>query len=229
VRQNVRRSLRGSHSLPRLLTAGLIAVLALAGLTGSASAHPHVFVTVKSVVVFGSDGKITAIRHIWTFDDMYSAFATQGLGPDPVKLASELQALAKLNVEQLEEASFFTFLRAGGKSQSNFAPATDYSIVLDEDKIVTLRFTVPLKRPMATGRALVLQVTDPSYFVAFEFDKDRAVTMENAPQGCSLNVSKPPTLSAADQQRLQDVAGTNDSPGLDFGFKIASRAIVACP
>lgn len=220
---------RLSPHLRRLWVTGLLAAGAVFGLAGGASAHPHVFVTVKSVVIFGQDGKIAAIKHSWTFDDMYSAFATQGLGPDPAKLASDLQALAKVNVEQLEEASFFTFLRVGGKQQSDFAPATDYSITIDKDKIITLNFTVPLKRPTSTGRALALQVTDPTYFVAFDFDKDRAVTMENAPQGCSLNVSKPQGLSATDQKRLEEVAGTNDSPGQDFGFKLASRAIVACP
>jgi len=220
---------RLSPLLYRLWVTGFVAAGAIFGLASHASAHPHVFVVVKSVVVFGQDGKIAAIRHSWTFDDMYSAFATQGLGPDPAKLASDLQQLAKVNVEQLEEASFFTFLRVGGKKQSDFSPATDYSITLDKDKIVTLSFTVPLKHPTITGRALILQVTDPTYFVAFDFDKDRAVTMENAPAGCSLNINQPQGLSAADQKRLEDVAGTNDSPGQDFGFKLASRAIVACP
>ena len=48
----------------------------------AASAHPHVWVAVKSEVLFGADGKITGIRHAWTFDEMYSAFATQGFGTD---------------------------------------------------------------------------------------------------------------------------------------------------
>ncbi|MDH7799290.1 MULTISPECIES: DUF1007 family protein [unclassified Beijerinckia] len=221
--------MRLSSHLRRLWATGFLAIGTVLALAGSASAHPHVFVIVKSVVVFGQDGKIAAIRHSWTFDDMYSAFATQGLGPDPAKLASDLKELAKVNVEQLEEASFFTFLRVGGKKQSDFSPATDYSISLDKDKIVTLSFTVPLKHPTTTGRALIMQVTDPTYFVAFDFDKERAVTMENAPAGCSLNVNTPQGLSAADQKRLEEVANTNDSPGQDFGFKMASRAIVACP
>jgi ABC-type uncharacterized transport system substrate-binding protein len=88
---------------------------------------------------------------------------------------------------------------------------------------------VPLKSPTAPGKAMVLQVTDPSYFVAFDFEKDKPVTLENAPGGCSLNLIQPSGLSAADQQRLKDVMNTNDSPGQDFGFKLASRAIIACP
>ena len=46
---------------------------------GSAQAHPHVWVTMKSEVVYAPDGAATGVRHAWTFDDMFSTFATQGL------------------------------------------------------------------------------------------------------------------------------------------------------
>jgi ABC-type uncharacterized transport system substrate-binding protein len=43
-----------------------------------AQAHPHVWVTMHTELVYTSDGRITGVRHAWTFDDMFSAFATQG-------------------------------------------------------------------------------------------------------------------------------------------------------
>jgi ABC-type uncharacterized transport system substrate-binding protein len=48
----------------------------------AANAHPHVWVTLKSDLVFAPDGKIAAVRHAWTFDEMFSVFATQGLDKD---------------------------------------------------------------------------------------------------------------------------------------------------
>ncbi|MGA7682754.1 MAG: DUF1007 family protein, partial [Pseudolabrys sp.] len=42
-------------------------------------AHPHVWVTMRTELVYAPDGKITGIRHAWSFDDMFSTFATQGL------------------------------------------------------------------------------------------------------------------------------------------------------
>src|SRR5688500_10749300 len=48
-----------------------VAIAALAGLVAtvvSASAHPHVWVTMRSEVIYGPDGTITGIRHAWTFD-----------------------------------------------------------------------------------------------------------------------------------------------------------------
>jgi ABC-type uncharacterized transport system substrate-binding protein len=60
--------LRMNHGLARL-----VAVLGvLLFISGTASAHPHVWVTVKSTVLFGPDGSAIGVRHTWAFDDMYS-------------------------------------------------------------------------------------------------------------------------------------------------------------
>src|SRR4051812_30956153 len=47
-------------------------------IASAAQAHPHVWVTMKSELVYAPDGKATGVRHAWTFDDMFSTFATQG-------------------------------------------------------------------------------------------------------------------------------------------------------
>ena len=45
-----------------------------------ASAHPHVWVTAKAQVLFDAQGLATGFRHIWKFDEAYSAYQMQGLG-----------------------------------------------------------------------------------------------------------------------------------------------------
>ena len=77
----------------------LIAAAAAAlSLAGPASAHPHVWVTTKSAVIFGADGSITGVRRAWQFDDMYSAFAVQGLEQKKKGefTTQELEPLAKV-------------------------------------------------------------------------------------------------------------------------------------
>ena len=67
-----------------------------------------------SELVYAPDGAITGIRHDWTFDDMFSAFATQGLA-SKVKgqfTREELAPLAKVNVESLKEYDYFTYVTA---------------------------------------------------------------------------------------------------------------------
>ena len=56
-----------------------IAVLACLLAADGADAHPHVWVTMTEELLYAPDGSVTGVRHAWTFDDMFSAFATQGL------------------------------------------------------------------------------------------------------------------------------------------------------
>jgi ABC-type uncharacterized transport system substrate-binding protein len=56
-----------------------MAFAGLAAVAERAQAHPHVWVTMNEELLYASDGSVTGIRHAWTFDDMFSAFATQGI------------------------------------------------------------------------------------------------------------------------------------------------------
>jgi len=47
--------------------------------TGAALAHPHVWVTMTSELIYAADGSVTGIRHAWAFDDMFSVYALQGI------------------------------------------------------------------------------------------------------------------------------------------------------
>jgi ABC-type uncharacterized transport system substrate-binding protein len=68
-------SAAGVDALMRRLLHLLSISLALALGAGAAQAHPHVWVTAASELVFTTDGSITGVRHAWTFDDMFSAYA----------------------------------------------------------------------------------------------------------------------------------------------------------
>lgn len=194
-----------------------------------AAAHPHVFVVAKSALVFDKDGKVAAIRQAWQFDEMYSAFVTEGLAsPDKLATKQQMAPLAKTNVEQLAEFNWFTVAKLSGK-KIGFEQPVDYSLEQTPDKLVTLRFTLPLKTPESAKPALTLTVYDPSYFVAFEFDDKSPVVMDGAPKGCSLSMVKPGSLDQTDKSKLSESYFANMSPGKDFGLKLATRAVVACP
>src|SRR5579871_6984087 len=78
-------------------------ILCLIG--GSAKAHPHVWVTFHSELLYAADGNMLGVRHAWTFDDMFSAYALQGM-PHAKKgqySREELASLAQTNVDSLKE------------------------------------------------------------------------------------------------------------------------------
>ncbi len=205
-------------------------MLAIGLMTPSAAmAHPHVWVAVRSEVVFGDDGKIIGVRHAWEFDEMYSAFATQGLGKNgapPTK--EELAPLAKTNIESLAEFDYFTFAKQNNEKPA-FKPAQDVTLEVNERKSVVMRFFLPLQTPASAKKPFSFQVYDPTYFVSFGLEKKEPVTMSRAPAGCSLSLVEPSPLVAADNQKLSEAFFQNMSPGADFGIKLATRAIVACP
>jgi ABC-type uncharacterized transport system substrate-binding protein len=208
------------------LSAGVLAALFVPNL---ASAHPHVWVTVRSEISFTPDGLISGVVHDWTFDEMYSAFATQGLGkPGELVKREDFAPLAKENAGQLAQIGYFTVMKIAGK-QVDFGNVTDYWMEERPDHLVTFHVVLPLKTPMPPGKYVSMMVSDPEFFVDFEFDDKDPVKLDNAPSGCSLSVTHPAPLDVADSKKLNESFFTNLSPGAGFGFKLASRAIIACP
>ena len=126
----------------------------VAGLVATCSAvfaHPHVWVTVKSELVYAPDGAITGVRHAWTFDDMFSTFAIQGIESKKKDqfTREELAPLAQVNVDSLKEYDFFTYAKANGKTIELNEPAAGYYLEFDpKHTVLTLYFTLPLKAPV---------------------------------------------------------------------------------
>jgi ABC-type uncharacterized transport system substrate-binding protein len=206
---------------------------ALTGLliaAGSASAHPHVWVTMKSAVVYGPDGAVTGVRHSWTFDDMYSAFATQGLEQQKKGefTPQELQPLAKVNVESLKEYDFFTYAKANGQDVT-FVDPVEYSLEFDpKETVLTLNFILPLKTPLK-AKALNLEVFDPSYFVDFALAEKDPVSLEKAPNGCQIGVTKPQEMTKEMALKLAEIPPDGKIPDDTYGAAFSNKISVKCP
>jgi ABC-type uncharacterized transport system substrate-binding protein len=209
----------------------LALTLAAAALGGSpAFAHPHVWVTAKAEIIYAADGKITGIRHAWTFDKGYSAFITQGLdkNKDGKLTPDELLELAKENTESLVDFEYFTVLKTNGAKQA-FGTPRDYGMTF-ADEAATLSYLLPLKAPAPAAKVLSLEVYDPSFFVSFALaEGNDAVGLAGAPKGCTATLTRPKAIDTAKQQNLSESFFQALSAASDFGGQFANRAIVACP
>lgn len=197
-------------------------------LCGSAFAHPHVFVSARTEILYLPNGTVTGLKHIWSFDEGYSAYITQGLDKnnDGKLSADELAELAKVNMESLPDVGFFTVAKANGKLQEFGTPSQ--ATLAFENKILTLTYTLPLKTPAAASRSFGVEIGDPTYFVAFDISEAAdAVIARDAPKGCVVRIARPPKLAADVQQRLsqEDVTATPDMSA----YQVTTRALVACP
>jgi ABC-type uncharacterized transport system substrate-binding protein len=193
-----------------------------------ASAHPHVWVTMTSEVVYAPDGSVTGIRHAWTFDDMYSAFATQGIESKTkgVFTREELAPLATENATSLKEFEFFTFTKLDGK-KAEFGDATDYWAEY-KDSLLTLHFTLPLKTP-AKAHKVDLEVYDPTYFVDFSFAKDNALVLKDAPAKCQVAVKKPNDAEVNAKIQNLGEAFFAQADSNNYGAMFANKVSVKCP
>jgi ABC-type uncharacterized transport system substrate-binding protein len=204
----------------------LAALCTVAAFATPARAHPHVWVTVTSEVVYDSKGEATGLRQAWKFDDMYSAFATEGLEQKTkgVYTREELAPLAQVNMDSLKDSDYFTFAKLDGKDVA-FGDPADYWLDY-KNEVLTLNFTLPFKAPQQT-KDLSIEIYDPTYFVDFGFDEKDAIKLVGAPAQCKAALSKPKASGAgAGQQLMSDAeAMALGNLGLDYASKIA----VTCP
>jgi ABC-type uncharacterized transport system substrate-binding protein len=214
---------------------GALASLFIA--SGPAIAHPHVWVTMKSEVVHAPDGSITGIRHAWTFDEMFSTFATQGIETKKkgVFTREELAPLAEVNVTSLKEYDYFNFAKVNGKKAA-FKDPVDYWLDF-KDSALTLNFTLPLQSPQK-AQNFELEIYDPSYFVDFTFVEkdpvalvsgDTSFALAGAPAQCKLTVGRPQDGTVAQTQRLGESFFSQLGQGSTFGAQFANKISVKCP
>ncbi len=168
------------------------------------SAHPHVWVTMRETVLY-DQGAITGLQQAWTFDEIYTQQAIEGLDKngDGKYDREELKELAQVNIDGLKEFEYFTFAKLGD-NPLKFKPPADYWLEYTDKGILTLHFTLPLEQPVpAPATGFNFAVFDSSYFIAFDFAEADAVKLgANAPAGCKPAVHEPP--EDTDTQQLNE-------------------------
>ncbi len=209
--------------LARIVIAAFVSLM----LSASASAHPHVWVTMTSALVYAPDGAVTGVRHSWTFDDMYSTFALEGIeqATKGVYTREELASLAEVNVTSLKEFDFFTYAKANGK-KTPFTDPVDYWLDF-KNETLTLNFTLPFKSPVK-AKDLNLEIYDPTYFVDFAFAEKDPFALVGAPAQCKFSLQRPDDVSAANGQQLGE-AFFNQAASGNWGAQFANKISVRCP
>jgi ABC-type uncharacterized transport system substrate-binding protein len=216
------------HAMMKRIRAYICTALLSSLSVAPARAHPHVWVTLHSEILYASDGTVTGVRHAWRFDDMFSAYALQGIShaKKGQYTRDELAPLAQVNVESLKEYNYFTFARGDGK-KLKFSEPVDYWLEYENSALV-LHFTLPLKAP-ANAKAFQIEVYDPTIFVDFEFSKDKPVSLSGAPPQCELTVELPHQATPAEQLKLSQLDITPLDASSAYGEIFANKMRVQCP
>lgn len=209
-----------------LTTAALALAAGLLAAASSARAHPHVWVTVETTIVYDK-GTVTGLKQKWSFDEMYTAMAIQGLdaNKDGVYDRKELEELAKVNMDGLKEFEYFTFGKLAAQALK-FKTPDAYWLEHAKD-VLSLHFMLPLEQPvLAEAKGLAFAVYDPSFFIAFEMAKEKPVSVsEGAPKGCGVRLAAPE--KDVDTQKLGE-AFFNSLGSQSFGLSVSRSIEVEC-
>lgn len=206
---------------------------AFAGIASDASAHPHVWATVRSEILLDANHQVIGVRHAWTFDEFYTAMAIQGLDTngDGIYSPEELKPLAEVNVQSLKDFDYFTFVHFEGEDDKNLAlkPPENYSLDYDKN-LLTLHFTLPLDKPADPhGKAVQIDVYDPTFFVAFGFATEQPVKLTGPDtKGCTAQLKLPDAEAAADAKTLSEAFFSQLGPNSNFGSQFAQTVLVKC-
>lgn len=180
-------------------------------------AHPHVWVQARAELVFDDQGRFTAVRNVWQFDEGFSAYASQGLDEngDGKLSREELEELAQINMDSLVHFEYFTYVQMGALDPAYKAPE-EYWLVHDGE-LLTLFFTLPLKEPVAPSpvngwQDLTVEIFDPTFFTDIVFVQDDPALIVNAPAGCSSELEPRKELDIFQSQLLLQIPADEDIP-----------------
>lgn len=193
----------------------------------SVLAHPHVFISLSSDVVFGADKKLEAINVEWIFDKDYSDMALDGLDHDGDGNYSqdELLPLVKENIAALKEYRYFVYAQVEGVPVA-WKPVEEYGLVLTATGQLKMYFQVRLQTPIdPLVKPFSYRIYDPSFYIAIDYPKDSVVSLlGSVPEGLEARIGPPPdptqTQSVRDTLAEKDKQWSPDE-GDDFGSLFA--------
>jgi ABC-type uncharacterized transport system substrate-binding protein len=219
------------HRFLAVLPAALVALSA-----APAAAHPHVFIDTNFEVIFDAEGRASALRVTWTYDEMYSMLVVEERGLDPdydlVLTPDEKTALQGFDSQWEEgfEGASYALL---GEQALKLGPPTDWTASYEGGKLVSTHMqTIDPPLAVAADPPLVLQAYDPSFYVAFRIEGTPLLTGR---EDCAVQVFEP-DLDAADammKAALDELSGDMDAetqfPAVGAAYSDEARVTCGAP
>jgi ABC-type nickel/cobalt efflux system permease component RcnA/ABC-type uncharacterized transport system substrate-binding protein len=159
-------------------------------------AHPHVFVDARLEIVFTGEGKVREVRHVWTFDEMFAIWQTQGLDKDGdgEKSTAELQKML---------AGYRYFTLAGERARDLPLASMDDAKFSMEGGRAVLRFGLEPQEPYRILDTLNISVRDPEYYTAISLTDVEDIVLVDAPDGCTVSLLPRQPLPENVRERLR--------------------------
>jgi ABC-type uncharacterized transport system substrate-binding protein len=171
-----------SGALCRLVRVA-IAGCGLALASGSAAAHPHVWINAVATLLF-EDRMLVGVHHHWEFDEMFGSYVIEehDANRNGKLERAELASIEANAFSNLRDYDYFTHVRIDGKDMP-LHEVTDFTARI-EDGVLVYEFTMPLAKPIDPGaNQFAAGIYDPEYYVEVLLDEDDPVRFEGLPSG----------------------------------------------
>lgn len=195
-----------------------------------ANAHPHVFVEANIEVVRDDEGRFVQLRHVWRFDEIFSATTVFDFDEDGDDTLSkeELAVLTSTVKESISEFDFFTALRINGKAVEFYEP-DELKAYYENDQLIML-MEVEVAKPYDFSEGPVrVSVSDTSFYVAFDYDV-KNISIEGPSDACATSVVHPDfdKLYASDSLSLTEAFFDDPTNTKSLGDEFYSWATIDC-
>lgn len=207
----------------------MVAVTALlAGSPAPVVAHPHVWIDAAAEMLFDDSGELTGLRVYWVFDELYSAYAVEGLDRDgDGELGpAELAPLATENIRNLKEFSYFTYVEVDGQNP-DYGAVEEVGMRMVNGRLA-MWFVVPLAEPVDPRKAeIAFAMYDPTYYISVELTENGPVRVNGAmPDVCSHRIVDAEARSEA--LSLSESFFQNLESSANFGVGLAQWVRLTC-
>lgn len=191
-------------------------------------AHPHTWIDLETALIFNEEGKVSGLWVGWLFDDYYSAFTLEEIQPDKAgKYPQEkLDELATINLTNLSEYNYFTFIKADGKQQA-IKPVTKFKTSVK--RRLWMEFTVELETPIDPRiQKIDYAVYDPTFYIEIlhAVNGDPIQMIGNKALGCNYKLVKPEPPK--ELSLMAAALDKDETPKESIGASFAEQIDILC-
>lgn len=206
----------------------VVGIAAMSALPTPGHAHPHVWIDAVAEMLFDDAGALTGIRVYWVFDELYSAYAVEGLdrNGDGELERAELAPLATENIKNLKEFRYFTYVEVDGQSP-DYGAVEEVGMRMVNGRLA-MWFVVPLAKPVDPRTAEVaFALYDPTYYISVGLTENEPVRVSGAmPDMCSHRIVDAEARSEA--LSLSETFFQSLDSSANFGVNLAQWVRLTC-
>lgn len=212
-------------SAKRLLVISGSVVFALA-VCRAVFAHPHMWIDLKTEVIFEESNHIVGIYQEWLFDDFYSTALLEDAAKHPEGVEKGLRTEVSQIFAGLQSWNYFTQIMV----DTNEVKAKEVQQFDTEVRgnRVWVSFTTQLETPAhAETQHFTYAIFDPTYYIEmYHFDEAVITFQGEAPKGCRSEIRQADPSSEAIS--LSQSPTLDTQPDMSVGELFAETVVVIC-